>query len=124
MIRLQFIGHLGHDAIQKNVNGKAVLNFRVAHTERFKDQHGQQQERTIWIDCAYWEHEKVGPYLTKGTQVYIDGKPSLEMYDNREGERMAALKLHVFGLQLLSGKRKDELPVPGQEEEVNEDLPF
>ena len=124
MIRLQFIGHLGHDAIQKNVNGKAVLNFRVAHTERFKDQYGQQQERTVWVDCAYWEHEKVGPYLTKGTQVYIDGKPSLEMYDNREGERMAALKLHVFALQLLSGKRKDELPVPGQEEEVNEDLPF
>ena len=37
MIKLQVIGNLGKDAVVNNVNGKSVINFNVAHTERFKD---------------------------------------------------------------------------------------
>lgn len=128
MIRLQFIGHLGHDAIQRNINGKSVLNFHVAHTRRFKDQQGQLQEKTLWVDCAYWEHEKAGPYLTKGRQVYVDGTPSLEMYDNREGERVAVLRLHVHNMQLCAEKKGRDAEQLAEEQaaagEVTDDLPF
>ncbi len=40
MIKLQVIGNLGADCIQKEINGKTVINFNVAHSERFKDAQG------------------------------------------------------------------------------------
>jgi Single-strand binding protein family len=54
MIKLQVIGNLGKDCIVKEVNGKNVINFSVAHTERYKDSQGNQKERTTWVECAYW----------------------------------------------------------------------
>ena len=80
MIKLQVIGHLGRDAQVNNVNGKNVINFTVAHSERFKDAQGNQKDRTIWVDCAYWtDRTAVAPYLKKGTQVYAEGQPDVRL---------------------------------------------
>jgi len=49
MIKLQVIGNLGKDAVVNNVNGKSVINFNVAHTERFKDAQGVQKDRTTFF---------------------------------------------------------------------------
>ena len=46
MIKLQVIGNLGRDCVTNNVNGRTVMNFTVAHTERYRDAQGAQQERT------------------------------------------------------------------------------
>ena len=57
MIKLMVIGHLGKDCTVNTVNGKNVINFSVAHTEKFKDSSGAQREKTTWVECAYWtEH--------------------------------------------------------------------
>ena len=45
MIKLQIVGNLGEDCIQKEVNGKNVINFNVAHTEKFKDAQGNSKEK-------------------------------------------------------------------------------
>lgn len=130
MIRLQLIGHLGHDAVQRHVNGKTVLSFRVAHTERFTNREGILQEKTIWVDCSYWEHEKVGPYLTKGTRIYVDGNPSAEVYVNNHGEQQSSIRLRVTTLQLLSSRRGNGGKELEGEEAANDDaaladdLPF
>ena len=64
MIKLQVIGNLGKDCMVNNVNGKNVMNFTVAHTEKYKDNTGAQKEKTIWVDCAYWnEKTAISPYL-------------------------------------------------------------
>jgi single-strand DNA-binding protein len=71
MIKLQVIGNLGKDGVVNNVNGKNVINFSVAHTEKFKDAQGVQKDKTIWVECAYWtDRTGIAPYLKKGTQVY------------------------------------------------------
>jgi single-strand DNA-binding protein len=130
MIRLQFIGYLGHDAVQRIVNGKTVLGFRVAHTEKYRDQHGMLQEKTIWIDCSWWEQEKVGPYLTVGRQVYVEGVPALDTYVNNQGELIAILRLRVSHLKLLSNRRDtgrketDMEDVAGEMEAPSDELPF
>jgi single-strand DNA-binding protein len=130
MIRLQLIGHLGHDAVQRYVNGKTVLSFRVAHTERYTNREGILQEKTIWADCSYWEHEKVGPYLTTGTRVYVDGSPSAEVYVNAQGEQVCTIRLRVLTLQLLSTRREaerkemDAAEAAKRGEDVTDDLPF
>ena len=90
MIKLQVIGNLGRDCQVKEVNGKNVINFNVAHTERYKDNQGNQKERTTWAECAYWtDKTAISPYLTKGQLVYVEGAPEAEAYMNKENQPAA-----------------------------------
>ena len=104
MIKLQIVGNLGADCIQKEVNGKTVINFNVAHTEKFKDAQGNLKERTTWVNCAYWtDRTAVAQYLKKGKQVYVEGTPEAEAYTNKENQPAATLRMRVRDLQLLGG---------------------
>lgn len=105
MIKLQVIGNLGKDALVNNVNGKNVINFTVAHTERYKDAQGNQKDRTTWVDCAYWtDRTAVAPYLKKGTQVFVEGQPDVRTYTTQDGRQGASLTLRVASVQLLGSK--------------------
>ncbi|HAO04353.1 MAG TPA: single-stranded DNA-binding protein, partial [Chitinophagaceae bacterium] len=96
MIKLQVIGNLGADCIQKEINGKTVINFNVAHSERFKDAQGNLKERTIWVNCAYWtDRTAIAQYLTKGKTVYAEGTPEADAYTNKEGQAAATLRMRV-----------------------------
>ena len=102
MIKLQIVGNLGKDCIVKEVNGKSVINFSVAHTERFKDSTGNLKERTTWVECAYWtDRTAVAPYLKKGQMVYAEGSPEADAYMNKENQAAATLRMRVQNLQLL-----------------------
>lgn len=104
MIKLQVIGHLGRDCNTNTVNGKNVINFTVAHTERYTSQ-GQQKDKTIWVDCAYWtDRTGIAQYLKKGTQVYVEGTPDVRSYTTNEGKQGASLTLRVLNVQLLGGR--------------------
>lgn len=104
MIKLQIIGNLGKDCIVKEVNGKNVINFSVAHTERYKDSQGNQKERTTWVECAYWtDKTAVAQYLTKGRTVYAEGSPEADAYTNKENQAAATLRMRVQSVQLLGG---------------------
>lgn len=104
MIKLQVIGNLGKDCITNTVNGKSVINFSVAHTEKFKDSSGQQKEKTTWVECAYWtDRTGIAPYLKKGTQVYAEGTPEVRTFTRNDGTSGASLTLRVLSVQLLGG---------------------
>jgi single-strand DNA-binding protein len=148
MIKLQVIGNLGGDCIAKEVNGKNVINFNVAHSEKFKDAMGNLKERTTWVNCAYWtDRTAVAQYLKKGKTVYVEGAPEAEAYNNKEGQPAATLRLRVFNLQLLGGTNESNqsdndyspsasssspapnranvgAPATSQMEEPADDLPF
>ncbi len=109
MIKLQIVGNLGADCIQKEVNGKTVINFNVAHTEKFKDGQGNLKERTTWVNCAYWtDRTAVAQYLKKGKQVYAEGSPEADAYTNKENQPAATLRMRVQNLQLLGGNTEGE----------------
>lgn len=105
MIKLMVIGNLGKDCIVNTVNGKNVINFSVAHTEKFKDSSGAQREKTTWVECAYWtDRTGISPYLKKGTQVYAEGTPEVRTYQTNDGKSGASLSLRVQTVQLLGNK--------------------
>ena len=105
MIKMQVIGRLGKDSLVNNVNGRTVINFTVAHSERFKDSQGNQQEKTIWVDCAYWtDRTAIAPYLVKGTQVFVEGQPEVRSFTKSDGTSGAALSMRVREVQLLGSK--------------------
>ena len=140
MIKLQVIGNLGKDCTVNNVNGKSVINFSVAHTEKFKDAQGNQKDKTIWVECAYWtDRTAISPYLKKGTQVYAEGTPDLRTYTTSDGKQGASLSLRVFSVQLLGNKSSggsddnssynDNRSMPaetggGNNSSAEDDLPF
>ena len=88
-----------------NVNGKSVINFTVAHTEKYKDSQGNNQEKTTWVDCAYWtDRTAVAPYLMKGTQVFVEGQPEVRSFTRNDGTSGASLSMRVREVQLLGRK--------------------
>src|SRR5258708_22689735 len=107
MIKLQIIGRLGKDCVVNTVGGKNVINFSAAHSEKYKDSQGTQQEKTIWVDCAYWtDRTAIAQYLTKGTQVFVEGSPEIRTFTRQDGTAGASLSLRVREVQLL-GSSKD-----------------
>jgi single-strand DNA-binding protein len=105
MIKMQVIGNLGKDCVVNTVNGKNVINFTVAHTEKYKDSQGTNQEKTTWVDCAYWtDRTAISPYLTKGKQVFVEGNPEVRTFTRQDGTAGASLSLRVREVQLLGGK--------------------
>ncbi|MCC6759849.1 MAG: single-stranded DNA-binding protein [Chitinophagaceae bacterium] len=144
MIKLQAIGNLGKDALVNQVNGKNVINFTVAHTERYRDSSGGQKEKTTWVECAYWtDRTGVVPYLKRGAQVYVEGTPEVRQFTRSDGTAGATLSLRVLSLQLV-GNRADQPngggsqdgmqssgsgsntmhSAPAPENDLGDDLPF
>jgi single-strand DNA-binding protein len=146
MIKMQVIGHLGKDCVVNTVNGKSVINFTVAHSEKYKDSQGVLQEKTTWVDCAYWtDRTAVSPYLQKGTQVYVEGQPEARSFQRNDGTPGSSLSLRVREVQLLGSKNENRvggassyqpntaatasasashIPSPGDITEPVDDLPF
>lgn len=111
MIKLQVIGNLGKDCVMNQVNGKNVINFNVAHTEKFKDNSGAVKEKTTWVECAYWtDRTGVAPYLKRGSQVYVEGVPELRYYQKNDGTPGTSLSLRVLSLQLIGSKPEGSQP--------------
>lgn len=107
MIKLQIVGNLGADCIVKEVNGKSVINFNVANTEKFKDAQGNLKEKTIWVNCAYWtDRTAIAPYLKRGQMVYAEGSPEVEGYMNKDNQAAATLRMRVQNVQLLGSKNE------------------
>ena len=110
MIKMQVIGRLGKDCVVNAVNGKNVINFTVAHSEKYRDSQGNNQEKTIWVDCAYWtDRTAVSPYLTKGTQVFVEGSPEVRSFTRQDGTAGASLSLRVREVQLLVANQTMEV---------------
>jgi single-strand DNA-binding protein len=108
MLKLQVIGHLGKDCITNAVNGKNVINFSIAHSEKFKDSAGIQKEKTIWVECAYWtDRIAIAPYLKKGQMVYADGIPDQRVYTKNDGSQGISLTLRVLNIQLLGSSKSE-----------------
>jgi single-strand DNA-binding protein len=103
MIKMQVIGYLGQDAIVNTVNGKTVINFSVAHSEKYKNKDGIEVDKSVWVSAAYWtDRVNVAMYLKKGTQVYLEGSPEAKTYTNKNNEVIPQLQIRVASLNLLS----------------------
>ena len=103
---MQVIGHLGQDATVNTVNGKTVINFSVAHSEKYKNKDGIEVDKSVWVSAAYWtDRVNVGMYLKKGTQVYLEGTPEAKTYTNKNNEVIPQLQIKVVSLNLLSSSK-------------------
>lgn len=109
MLKLQVIGHLGNDCTTKDIGGKKVINFSVAHTEKRKNNAGSVTEYTTWISCSWWlDNTSIAQYLKKGKQVYVEGSPSSSAFSDNQGKLRSSQNLNVRNLILLGGGSSSE----------------
>ena len=100
------IGHLGRDAeTAYTASQVAVTKFSVATNRRWKDQAtGEWKEETDWSRVVLWRGENVAPYLTKGTQVYVEGRLQTRSYDDKDGKKVWATDVVADEVILLGGR--------------------
>lgn len=106
--KVMLIGNLGKDAeTRQTPSGTSVTNFRIATTARIKDAAtGDWKEKTDWHDVVLWRGERVAQYLTKGRQVFVEGRLQTRSYEDRNGEKRFRTEVVCdnFGLMLLGGR--------------------
>jgi single-strand DNA-binding protein len=103
------VGNLGKDPeVRYTPGGQAVANFTIATNENWTDKQGQKQERTEWHRIVVWGKaaELCGEYLSKGRQVYIEGRLQTREWNNKEGVKQYTTEVvanPAGGVVFLSG---------------------
>ena len=103
--KVMLIGHLGKDPeLKYTPSGVAVATFSIATSEQWKDQDGNQQEKTEWHNIVAWRKlaEIVGEYLKKGKKVYIEGKLQTRTYE-KDGVKRYVTEIVADQLIMLDG---------------------
>ena len=100
------IGHLGKDAETKfTPSGVARTIFSVATNRRWKDQQtGEWKEETDWHNVVMWRQEGASTYLTKGKQIYLEGRLQTRNYDDKDGRKVYVTEVVADDVILLSGR--------------------
>ena len=100
------IGNLGRDPeVRSTPSGQPVANFTLATSRRWRDKNGQKQEQTEWHTVVCWgkQAEIAGQYLTKGKQVYVEGRLQTRSWDDRNtGEKRYKTEVICENFQMLS----------------------
>jgi len=109
MLRADIIGYLGKDCVVQQHGTDSVINFSLAHTDKYKDASGQKYEKVTWISCSYWvERTTIAQYLKKGTLIYCSGVPEAKSWTDKNGEAKAFLNMRVYSIQLLGGNKDNQ----------------
>jgi single-strand DNA-binding protein len=100
------IGHLGKDAETKfTPGGAAVTSFSVATSRRWKDKDsGEWKEETDWSDVVLWRSENLANYLTKGKQIYVEGRLRTRNYEDKDGKKVYKTEVIADDVILLGSK--------------------
>lgn len=124
------IGRLGREPeLRYMANGETVCNFTVATSEKYTDKNGQRQEVTEWHNVTMYRKlaEIAGQYLTKGSQVYLEGKIQSRKYQGKDGIERTAYEIIANEMKMLGGNAQTpaQKPQPAQaQDDISDDVPF
>ena len=134
------IGNLGRDPeLRYLASGDAVANLALATTDKYKDKNGEPQEQTEWHRVSFFGRvaEICGQYLTKGSQIYVEGSLRTRKYTDKQGVEKYATEIRGDQMRMLGSapqrapERHAEMPrssppAPAQQgfDTLEDDIPF
>lgn len=134
MNKVILVGRLGKDAETRYTpGGTAVTNFSLATNRRVKNQQtGNYENGADWHDIVLWKGENVAQFLTKGSQVGVEGRLQTRKFEGSDGQTKYCTEVHCdnFGIELLGGKQDGDQqrskPTPQQQpmDAGDDDVPF
>jgi single-strand DNA-binding protein len=100
------VGNLGRDAeLRYTPGGAAVATLNLATTEVWNDRNSQRQEKTEWHRVVLWgkQAESLQEYLTKGKQIYVEGRLQTRQWDDKDGNKRYTTEIKADRITLLGG---------------------
>jgi single-strand DNA-binding protein len=120
------IGRLGRDPeMRYTPSGRPVTTFTVATSRTWNTSEGERRVETEWFNIVAWGNlaEICKQYLTKGQQVYIEGRLQTRTWDDSEGNKHTSVEIVANEMIMLSERREGE--GSGESENIEEDeFPF
>ena len=107
------VGNLGaNPEMRFTQGGQAVANLRLATSERWTDKSGQKQETTEWHRVVAFGKlaEICGQYLTKGRQIYIEGRIQTRQWQDQQGQKRFTTEIVATNMQMLGSRTGGERP--------------
>ena len=105
------VGNLGRDPeLRSTPSGQQVASFSLATNRKWKDRDGNRQEQTEWHNIVCWgrQAEIAGQYLTKGRQIFVEGRIQTQSWEDRQsGEKKYRTEIVCDNFQML-GQRGDQ----------------
>ena len=130
--KAQLSGRITRDIELKHTpKGMAVVSFSIAMDEGYKDQSGQWQKKTTFIDCVAFDKvaEQVNIQARKGMSVIVEGKLTIKKYTDKSEVERTVLEIHVFSFNALEWLPKaddgtQQTPPAPRQPVANDDVPF
>lgn len=107
--KVTLIGNLGRDPeLRRTANGTAVANFTMATTETWNNRNGEREQQTEWHRIVCWGRlaERISEQLSKGRQVYVEGRLQTREWEDREGTKRRTTEINARTV-LMVGRRSD-----------------
>ena len=130
--KIMVIGNLGADPdMRYTASGDAMTSFRIATNRSYTTRAGERREETEWFSVIAFRQlaERVSQYLTKGQQVYVEGRLRSRTWEAQDGTPRFSNEITANEVVFLdraptaSLGDEEEAPDPGAGMDP-EDLPF
>jgi single-strand DNA-binding protein len=125
--KVMIIGNLGRDPeMRYTPSGKPVTTFSVATSRTWITSEGEKREETEWFNVVAWSSlaEICKQYLTKGQQVYIEGRLQTRHWDDQEGNKHTSVEIVANEMIILSERRETGEASAESESVEEEEFPF
>lgn len=108
--KVMIIGHLGRDPEMRfTPSGRPVTKFSVAVSRSWNSSNGERRSKTEWFTVVAWGNlaEICKKFLTKGQQVYVEGRLETRQWENKEGQKRTSVEVVANEMTML-GTRRDK----------------
>jgi single-strand DNA-binding protein len=123
--KVMIIGNLGRDPeMRYTPSGRPVTTFTVATSRSWNTADGEKHNDTEWFNVVTWGNlaEICKQYLSKGQQVYIEGRLQTRHWEDKEGVKHSAVEVVAMEMMML-GDRRESNHVPTGDEAVASENP-
>jgi len=113
MNKILVIGNLGGDPeMRYTPNGQAVTSFSVATNYRYTTADGERRDETEWFRISAWGRlaETCNQFLTKGRQIYVEGRLRSRSYETRDGQTRFSNEITASDVRFLGQGSTGEFP--------------
>lgn len=107
--KVMIIGNLGRDPeMRYTPSGRPVTTFTLATSRSWNSADGERHSETEWFNVVAWGNlaERCKQYLTKGQQVYIEGRLQTRRWDDKEGVKHTMVEIAATEMLMLGERRE------------------
>lgn len=119
------VGNVGKDPEVRHLDsGVAVANFSLATSESYTAKNGERVTTTEWHNIVLWRGlaEVAEKYVTKGRQLYIEGRIRTRSWDDKDGNKRYTTEIYGDSMQML-GTKADNPATSGQTQATPQSSP-